>query len=242
MSSTFIVGLIIAVLCCLMGYAFIFQSAERDAQRRQRLESAFKQQLSHLISVMESAQDGLLNRDLLGLLYHRIVDVSEQLMALDPQNENYSHTHSRYQKLLTDLKKIEEIPPPMLSSNEAVQQAQRTLKLVHGVIESLQKQKKLSQQHAQQYSSQIKEALLQTSIEECFLMIKTVLDEENYRLAILYYQHAIDLLTKENSEGKFDEQILVIKEKKASAEEKILIQQQTIAAQRNQQNVQSKRI
>ncbi|MGI1678345.1 MAG: type II secretion system protein M [Cellvibrionaceae bacterium] len=239
MSSTFIIGLIAAVLCCLLGYAFVFQSAEHKSQQKQRLLSAFKQQLLNLVGVAEGVPKGLLTKDLAGLIYHCITDVSEQLIRLDPRNESFRQTHSKYQQLMAATKNQSNNASPSFGNSQEIKNAQYFLRQLHGIIETLQQQNKLKSEHASGYSEQVKELILQTSIEECFLLAKKAKDEGNQKTEALYYQHTIELLNKSNQNGRFNDQISQVQLKKSKTEQDMLTKQQAMLAESKKGHSQS---
>ncbi|MGH1469869.1 MAG: hypothetical protein ACRBCS_01645 [Cellvibrionaceae bacterium] len=239
MSSTFIIGLIIAVLSCLLGYAFIFQSAEHKSQQKQRLLSAFKQQLASLISVAEGIPPGLLTKDLAGLIYHCITDVSEQLIRLEPRNPSFRQAHSKYQQLMISSKNQNPNGSPSFGSSQAIKNTQHFLRQLHDIIGTLQQQRKLNSEHASGYSEQVKELMLQTSVEECFLLANKAKEEGNSKTEALYYQHIIELLSKSNQTGRFDDQISQVQLKKTKTEEKMLATQQAMFSESKKGHSQS---
>ena len=208
MSSIYIAGIIIVLLIGVVCYAIIAQNLEKKRKQQQRLLSALQVRARNFKFMLSGFPPDFLTKELTILVYRCLVDVCEQLAKLDPKETTYVEELQLYSGQMEEVKrKPSQTKRKALENPQQVKEVKHHLEDLNKFIHQLQKRGSISQSQKESYSRQIKQLVLQMSVDAYLLNARQAEQSEKARLAIHYYGLARKLLVRENAAGDFQKQV-----------------------------------
>lgn len=208
MSSTSIIALIVVLLVALLAYAFVSQTMERKRKQRQRMLAALKLRTKDFKYMLSGFPPDFLSKDLSALVHRCLIDVLEQLVGLEPGNKAYVDELALYSKQLEETKrKPKKESRTKLTNPQQVKEVKSMLQSLHNFIGQQQQRGNLSVAQFKQYESQIKQLVIQITVDSYILNAKQAQGSNKQRLAVHYYTLAKKLLAKESGGANYQKQI-----------------------------------
>ncbi len=208
MSSTSIIALIIVLLVALLAYAFVSQTMERKRKQRKRMLAALKLRVKDFKYMLSGFPPDFLSKDLSALVHRCLIEVLEQLVGLEPSNKAYVDELALFSKQLEEAKrKPKKESRTKLTNPQQVKEVKSMLQSLHNFIGLQQQRGNLSTAQFKQYESQIKQLVVQITVDSYILNAKQAQGSNKGRLAIHYYTLAKKLLAKESGGADYQKQI-----------------------------------
>ena len=223
--STIVIAIVVTVLlAALVGYAVISQSADQKRKQKQRLVAALKTRARNFKHMLSGFPPDFLTKELVVLVHKCLIDVYEQLSKLEPE----TGTHLKALQLYTSqMQEVQNKPkssrPKTLQNPQQVKEVRRYLQELNKFIAQLEARRGVSREQGELYRRQIKQLVLQISVDAYTVNAKQAQQGGKTRLAIHYYSLAYKLLARENGDGTYQQQLTklgaLIKELEAKAAE-----------------------
>ncbi len=227
MSSSTVIAFIIVLLIALVSYAFVSQTLERKRKQRQRLLTGLKQRWKDFKYMASGFPEGFLPKELYLLVHRSLIDICEQLIALEPKTKEYTNALSVYTQ---QYQNIQSRPPLQgrvsLDNPQQIQEIKTLLQGLNGFVNSQHKRGRLSAAQHSQYEQQIRQLVAQVTVDTYLISAKQAAGQEKLRLAIHYFLLAKKLLIKEDASTNHHEQIQSIDEKLRLLEQQLTEQDQ----------------
>ncbi len=208
MSSSAIIALIVVLLVALVAYAFVSQTMERKRKQRQRLLAALKLRSKDFKYMISGFPPDFLSKELSALVHRCLVDVTEQLVGLEPNNRVFVDELALYSKQLEEVKrKPKKVARTKLNNPQQVKEVKSLLQSLNSFIAQQNQRGNLAAPQFKQYERQIKQLVVQITVDAYILNAKQAQSSDKGRLAIHYYTLARKLLAKESGEANYQKQI-----------------------------------
>ncbi len=208
MSTAVTVGILAAGLFILVTIAVVLQTMEKNRRERRRLESALNGRARNFQYLLDGFPQGFLGRDLQLLVCQSLSETYEQLLKMDTRNKNYRKQRDAVAERLQQIKAGPDSQQSVrLEDPGKIREVQKLLTSLHKFIAKLQESKRVSPRQAKAYSQQIRELLLQTTIDGLRQEIQEALNQNKHRLALHHMQTVIDKLNRENHNGRYNQQL-----------------------------------
>jgi len=223
MSTVAVIVGIVILLAALVSYAFISQTLQQKREQRKRLLAALKAQARSFKFMLDGCPDGFLTKELKVIVLKSLVDASEQLLALTQgEKTTYSQDIQTYNSMLSEALRS---PPTkhsvQLESAQQIKEVKMSLESLHKFVFKQEEQKKLNRSQADSHRSQIKQLVLQVSVDGYILHGKQAAQNDKTKLAVHYFDLAIKLLVREGKAGAFDNRIAQLKQVHSELMEKL---------------------
>ena len=212
MSSQGLIILIILGLFVMVCAAFAINTIERNRKERQQREAVQKKRAAGLHHMLDNFPDNFLSSDLKILVCRSLLEVYDDLHEIDPRNPQYSEQRKaivqRIQELQTQSRSLRYQP---LENSQQINEIKKLLAMLNSFLGKLQQQGKISSKEASQYSHQLRQLMTQTSVDTYNIAARQAESVEKYRLAIHYYNSALDKLAKENLENVYQDHMIAFR-------------------------------
>lgn len=208
MSTEAIISLLVASMIALVGFAVVMQTIERNRRERQRAESHLRKRLENLIYMLDHFPPSFLSTDLKGLVCKSVIDVYEQLLKIAPSNKEYQDGMQAIAKRWNDIKNGNNSGYQPLDNSSQVRDIKTLLGLLNNFINRLFETGSITKLQAAEYTRQLKQLFSQTAIDQYSIAARKAEGDQKYRLAIHYYQSAIDKMKKAALDAAMHDQIL----------------------------------
>lgn len=230
MSTVAIIVGIVVVLALLVSYAFISQTLQQKREQRKRLMAALNAQVRSFKFMLDGCPDNFLTKELKVLVLKSLIDASEQLLALKPDENNYKQDIQLYNNMLSESLRA---PPTQktvqLDSAQQIKEAKMSLESLHKFVFKLEEHKKLNRAQADTHRTQIKQLVLQVTVDGYILQGKQAIQNDKTKLAAHYFDLSIKLLAREGKPGVFENRIAQLKEVHAELMEQLAEEMPEIA-------------
>ena len=211
MSSIYIAGIIVALLVCAVCYAMIAQNLEKKRKQKQRVLSALQVRSRNFKYMLSGFPPDFLTKELTILVYRCLVDVCEQLAKLDPSVNTYVEELQLYSSQMEEAKrKPARDKTKPLQNPQQVKEVRNHLEDLNKFIHQLEKRGTISSAQVENYSRQIKQLVIQMSVDSYLMNARQSEESDKARLAVHYYTLARKLLVRENATGAFQAQVAEI--------------------------------
>jgi len=208
MSSIFIAGIIVALLIGLVCYAIIAQNVEKKRKQKQRLLNALKVRSRNFKYMLNGFPPDFLTKELIILVYRCLVDVCEQLARLEPNEHVYVEELQLYSSQMEEAKrKSAQKKRKPLDNPQQIKEVKQHLEELHNFIHQLERRSNINKAQADTYSRQIKQLVLQMSVDAYVMNAKQAQENSKTRLAVHFYTLARKLLIRENGGGSYQKQV-----------------------------------
>lgn len=199
MNSTLLIILIVVLLAVLVCYAFVAQTVRQKQQQKDRLLIGLNSRARSFRHMLEGLPANFLSRDLKLLVQRSLVQVCEQLARLDTANRA---THSQEARLIaeamTQTQQQPEQPdkPIFIENPKHSQDIKLCLEDLYKFVFQLESKRQLTAAQAEAYRAAIKNLVLQVTVDSYSAQGRMAFEQEKFRLAKHYYEHALNLLLR----------------------------------------------
>lgn len=208
MSSIYIAGIVVALLIGSVCYAIVAQNVEKKRKQKQRLLKALKTRSRNFKYMLSGFPPDFLTKELVILVYRCLVDVCEQLAKLEPGESVYVEELQLYSSQMEEAtRKPAQKKRKPLDNSQQVKDVKQHLEELHNFIQQLEKRGNINRSQADTYSRQVKQLVLQLSVDAYVMNAKQAQGSDKTRLAIHYYTLARKLLIRENTAGSYQKQV-----------------------------------
>jgi hypothetical protein len=165
---------------------------------------------------------GFLSKDLTILVLRSLIDLYEQLVGTDPDSSQYKQDLQATSQQLNDIQRQNRpVAPVAIENPQQIKDAKTCLDELHKFVFQLEGKGALNRTQAETYRNQIKQLLLQITIDAYLFSGKHARQGNKTRLAIHYFGLAHKLLVKENKAGGQDKKIAGLTQILQELEEKL---------------------
>ena len=212
MSSIQVISTIIVLLAGLVCYAFISQTLRIKKEQRERLMAMLKRRNNTFKFMLNGFPKGFLPKELTLLVQRSLIETCEQLTKLDSSNPTYQQDLQIVSGQMTETQR-QSGPQPQkrLDNQQQVKEVKMCLEELYRFIHNQQQKNLLPKNQAYAFSAQIKQLVLQITVDSYVLRGVASQQSEKYKLAYHYYDLAIKLLVREGKAGANDERIAELK-------------------------------
>lgn len=203
MSAIYIVAAIIAIVGAVICYLFITQSLEKKRKQRQRLIRALNQRAKVFRYILSGFPPNFLTIELTLLVQRCLTDVLQQLAQLEPKESSHVEELRLVAEMMQKTQQREsDGKRPALQSQAQVKDVKSHLQELYKFLAHLHRRGTISKTEADDFGEQIKQLVLQISIDSYILQAKTAKQADKPKLALHYFILAKKLIEKDDS-GKF---------------------------------------
>jgi hypothetical protein len=152
---------------------------------------------------------GFLPKELILLIYRSLMHVLEQLIKLEPINDNHKQDLAliAQQAAETQRQPTQKTTQVVLDNPQKAQEIKICLEELYKFIFQLEGKKGMTKPQADAYRNMIKELVLQLTVDNYMLHGRLAREKDKLRLAIHYFDLALRLMIRERTSGQFDEKI-----------------------------------
>jgi len=208
MSSIIIAGIIVALFLAAVGYAFISQNLEKKRKQKRRLLGALKTRQRNFKYMLSGFPTDFLTKELNILVYRCLVDVCEQLAKLEPEEPSYVEELQLYSSQMEEAKRkpaTQKRKP--LESPQQIKEVKQQLEELNTFIALLEKRGGITKVQADGFGRQIKQLVLQISVDNYTVSARQAGESGKTRLAIHFYGLARKLLVRESATSNYQKQV-----------------------------------
>jgi hypothetical protein len=205
LSTEAIILLLVVSMAALIGAAFVMQTIERNRKERIRAESQLRRRRENLVYMLDHFPPHFLSTDLKGLVCKSIIDVYEQLLKIAPRNKEYQEGLQAIARRWDDIRSGKGPSYQPLDNPGQVRDTKALLGLLNNFITRLFETGAITKLQAADYSRQLKQLYSQTTIDQYAIAARKAENEQKYRLAIHYYQSAVDKIRKSSLDAAMHE-------------------------------------
>jgi len=212
-SSEAIISLLVICMLALVSFAFVMQTVERNRREKLRAETQLRKRLENLVYMIDHFPPSFLSTDLKGLVCKSIIDVYEQLLKISPRSQDYQEGLQAIAKRWNDIKAGNNSGYQPLDNNSQVRDIKALLGLLGNFVNRLFETGAINKGQAAEYNLQLKLLFSQTAIDQYLIAARKAEGDQKYRLAIHYYQSAIDKIKKASLDAAMHEQLIAFQKR-----------------------------
>ncbi len=208
MSTVTVITGIIILLAALVCYAFVSQTIHNKREQKKRLLAALKSQSRNFKFILNGFPKGFLTKELRLIVLRSVIEVSEQLTRLEPNDQQYTQDLKLFTDMLGEAQR--EQPSQEQAAIETPQQIKEikmSLDELHRFIFNLEGRGRLARKQADAFRNQIKQLVLRTTVDGYVMNGRTARQASKTKLAHHYYNLALKLLQREGKAGLYDGKI-----------------------------------
>lgn len=211
MSSVNVIATLIVLLCALVCYAFLSQTIQRKREQRKRLLASLKSRSRTFKFMLNGFPTGFLTKELTLLVQRSLVDVSEQLNRLEPRDTVHKQDLAAATNALANTQRqpAKHNGKVTLQTPQQVKEVKMCLEELYRFIHNIEAKGKLAKSQADHYRKQVKQLVLQITIDSYMMQARAAKSDDKLKLAIHFLSTSLDLMIK-NRAG-FEDTIKVVR-------------------------------
>jgi hypothetical protein len=214
MPTAVIIGIIGLSLFIMVALAISMQTLEKNRKEKQQLERNLQARIRNFEYMLNGLPEGFLSRDLQILVCKCLQEVYQQLTNLKPKNSQYASSSIELEDKISQLRKqSSKLNKIELTDPQQIKEVQKILKSLFNFISKLSENGRINNKDAQVYASQIKQLMLQTTLDSLNKSIKDAINAGKFKLAIHNIKMAMNKIEKENKSGNYENQLENYKKK-----------------------------
>lgn len=212
MSSIQVISSIIVLLAGLVCYAFIAQTLRVKKEQRERLLAVLKRRNNTFKFMLSGFPKGFLPKDLTLLVQRSLIETCDQLAKLDPRTPEYQQDLKIIsEQMMNTQRQSGPQSPRYLETQQQVKEVKMCLEELYRFVHQQQQKGQLPSNLADGLSNQIKQLVLQITVDSYVMRGAASKQSSKAKLAHHYYDLALKLLLREGRGGSHDERIAEIK-------------------------------
>ncbi len=218
MSFTLLAIFLMIALIAVVAYGAISQSIDNARKKKQRVHKALQARFDNFSYILEAFPDGFLNPELQLLVCRCITDDLEKLSQLEPHDPLHVERLTHYTQLAENIKLHgHQTKRVTLSNPNQIKEVRSHLSDLNKFIVLLQKRGVISADQMNNYQLQIKNLMVQVSLDTYQMAATRAIEREKYRLGYHYFDLAKKILIKEG-DSQSAKQLQAIEEKMSELE------------------------
>jgi septal ring factor EnvC (AmiA/AmiB activator) len=222
MSSVYIISSIVILLAILACYAFVSQTLALRKQHRDKLQTVLTAKVRNFKHMLSGFPAGFLPKDLTVLVLRSLIDMYEQLVDIDPDNNQFKQDLQSVSQQLNEVQRqTKPVAPAAIDNPQQLKDAKTCLDELHKFVFQLEGKGALNRTQADNYRNLIKQLVLQVTVDAYLFSGRHARQASKTRLAIHYYTLAHKLLSKENKGGAQDKKLAAINQVLNELQEKL---------------------
>ncbi|WP_096087607.1 hypothetical protein [Agaribacterium haliotis] len=210
MSTVTVISGIVVLLAALVCYAFVSQTIAQKREQRKRMLSKLKNQARGFKFMLNGCPDGFLPKELLMLIQRSLIDVTEQLSKLEPGEAVHAQELQTASSQLANAQREQgraDTQQVTLSTAQQIKDVKMSLEELHRFVFNLEGRAQLNRNQADAYRSQIKQLVLQATVDGYVLQGQTAQSSQKTKLAMHYFDLARQLMQREGHIGNYQARI-----------------------------------
>lgn len=222
MSTVAVIVTIVVLLAALVCYAFVSQTIKTKKEQKMRLTAALKSRSRNFKFMLNGFPQGFLSKELTLLVQRSLADVCEQLAKLEPEDPAHLQDFQLMSAQMTESHK-QSAPQAVkpLESQQQIKDVKVCLEELHKFVFTLEKKNTLTRNQAGSFKTQIKQLVLQVTVDSYSLNGKQASQGGKTKLALHYFDLALKLILREGKSNKFASQVAKLKEQMAQLQSKL---------------------
>ena len=208
------------MLSSLVIFALMQQTMRNRREQRHRLLSALKSKSRTFKYMLAGFPQGFLSKELTVLVQRSLLDVSQQLAKIEPQEEQYL---ADIRQATAAMQESQRQPATdnivTLDTPQKVKEVRAALDELGKYVARLEGRNVISKSHGQVYRNQIRQQVVQLSFDSQCLQGKQAIKSGKTKLAAHYYGLALSTLERETKLGPLKAKRDEVKETLASLKE-----------------------
>lgn len=214
MSSVSVITGIIILLAALVCYAFAAQGIQHRRERRKRLLALLKTQSRSFKFILNGCPEGFLTKELKLIVLRGLIEISDQLSTLEPTVPTYSQDLELFTNKLSEVQRQNTATTrTSLTSLQQAKEVKMSLEELHRYVMNQESANRINRSHADAYRTQIKQLVLQVTVDAYILNGQSAMQQDKTKLALHYFDLAHKLLIREAKPGMFDSKIAMLGER-----------------------------
>lgn len=201
------------MLALLVCYAFISQAIHNKRELRKRLVAALRSRAKTFKYVLDSFPPGFLSRDMTLLVQKTLVEALEQLTKLEPRTQAHAQNlQEASQRMSATLQESATPPAQPFQSPQKIREARMLLEELHRFIFKMEMKGSLTRAQADVYRNELKRLTQRTTVDSYMLNGRIAQENSKLRLAVHYFELALDLLFREGLTQTYSEIVQNLRE------------------------------
>jgi hypothetical protein len=214
MSSVNVIATIIVLLAALVCYAFVSQTLRAKREQRNRVLTALKARGRNFKFMQAGFPKDFLPRDLVLLIQRNLIEVCEQLAKLEPSNPvHLQDLQSVSAQLSETQKQTRPASPVQLENPQQIKEVKMCLEELNRFIHQQELKSAIPKNQADAYRALMKLLVLQISVDNYSLQGRAAEQAGKTKLAIHYFDTALNLLIREGKSDHFMQKITLLRER-----------------------------
>lgn len=200
MSAIYIVAIIIGVLGVAICYVFITQTIEKKRKQNQRRVLALKKRAKVFRYILSGFPPNFLTREITMLVQRCLSEVLQQLAQLEPKEKGHIEELALISgQMQATQQRTDSGKRPTLQSPQQVKDVKEHLQELYKFLMHLQRRGTIKRAEADDFGDQIKQLVLQISVDSYVLQAKQAKQADKPKLAIHYFTLAKKLIERDES-------------------------------------------
>jgi len=214
MSSVNVIATIIVLLAVLVCYAFVSQTLRTKREQRNRLLTALKARERNFKFMQAGFPTDFLPRELVLLIQRNLIEVCEQLAKLNPSDPTHLQDLQHVSAQLSETQKqTRPASPVQLENPQQIKEVKMCLEELNRFIHHQEQKAVIPRNQGEAYRSLVKQLALQISVDSYSLQGRTAEQAGKTKLAIHYFDTALNLLIREGKSDLFMQSIAAMKDR-----------------------------
>lgn len=234
MSSINIIATLIGLLGILVCYAFFSQTVQNKREQRKRILAGLKSRSRTFKFMLNGFPKGFLTKELTMLVQRSLVEVSENLARLEPREL----THKQDLEMATAALANTQRQAPQsgnntkLETHQQIKEVKMCLEELHRFVHRLEDKGTTSKSQGEQFRNQIKQLVLQVTVDSYILQANTAHTNNKIKLALHYCTLAVNLMIRDGRGGKFDAKLAATRKHMRKLEASLHAEQEETVSKR----------
>lgn len=208
MSTAVMIGIIGLGLFIMVALAISMQTLEKNRKEKQQLERSLQSRIRNFEYMLKGFPEGFLSSDLQILVCKCLQEVYQQLSNLEPKNTQYASRSKDIEQQINQLRKQGANANKVeLTDQKQIKEIQKMLKSLFNFINKLATSGRINNKDIQGYANQIRQLMLQTTLDSLNNAIKDAVKAGKFKLAIHNLTMAINKIEKENKNNLYNDKL-----------------------------------
>lgn len=222
MSAASVIVAIVILLGALVSYAFVQQTVKNKKEQKIRLVNGLKARSRNFRYMLNGFPNGFLPKELTLLVQKSLIDVCEQLSRLEPKHPNHLQDLQLFSAQMSETQKLNKAATTVpLESPHQIKEVKACLEELHKFVYRMEERLVIPKTQAQNYRNQIKNLVLQVTVDSYSLNGSDAHQNGKTKLSIHYYELALNLIIREAKVETFKATVEKLKNSIASLKEKL---------------------
>lgn len=198
MPTAHIIAGLFILLAVLMCYAFFSQTLTQKKEQKSRLTVALKTRARNYKLIIGGVPENFISKELSLLVHRSLIEVLEQLTKLEPADTRHEEELQQVNSNLIEVQnKARPTTETRLQSHQQIKETKTCLEELHKFIFLMESRKSLSKNLAEGFRLQIKQLVLQITVDGYTLNGQAAHKQGKLKLALHHYDLALGLVLRD---------------------------------------------